>query len=246
MTKEEIGFILKKLRLSCNMTQKEIAEKIGRTQQIIGHWETGYAQPDANTLFTLCELYNTTVDEAFGFVRTKQGISTNEYELVEKYRNLDLQGQETVSYILDRETERVKQLSQQNKRIWELESQTTPTRIIAYYQRLASAGSGDYLFDDIPTEFIKVKDTPLASQADFVIGVNGNSMEPDYSDGEKVFVKKTAELNIGEVGIFVQGNECYIKELGERYLISRNKSCSDVIPVSEVYLVGKVIGKVEE
>ena len=57
MTKEEIGLVLKELRTSCGMTQKEVAEKIGRTQQIVGHWETGYAQPDANTLFTLCNSY---------------------------------------------------------------------------------------------------------------------------------------------------------------------------------------------
>ena len=38
MPKEEIGFVLKRLRASCGMTQKEVAEKIGRTQQIVGHW----------------------------------------------------------------------------------------------------------------------------------------------------------------------------------------------------------------
>ena len=56
MTKEEIGAILKSLRVKSNMTQKEVPEQIGRKQQIIGHWETGYSQPDANTLFELCEL----------------------------------------------------------------------------------------------------------------------------------------------------------------------------------------------
>ena len=57
MTKEEIGGVLKNLRTKTGMTQREVAEKIGRTQQIIGHWETGYSQPDANTLFVLCDIY---------------------------------------------------------------------------------------------------------------------------------------------------------------------------------------------
>lgn len=69
MTKEQIGAVLKDLRMKTGKTQKEVAEILGRKQQIIGHWETGYSQPDANTLFTLCELYGTTVDSAFGFTK---------------------------------------------------------------------------------------------------------------------------------------------------------------------------------
>ncbi|MDC7289899.1 helix-turn-helix domain-containing protein [Blautia schinkii] len=41
MTKKEIGAVLKQLRLSCNMKQKEVADIIGRNQQVVGHWETG-------------------------------------------------------------------------------------------------------------------------------------------------------------------------------------------------------------
>lgn len=66
MTKQEIGQILKTAREAKGLTQKQVAEQIGRRQQIIGHWETGYAQPDANTLFELCDIYDLSIDEAFG------------------------------------------------------------------------------------------------------------------------------------------------------------------------------------
>ena len=66
MTKEEIGKILKELRINAGKTQIQVADQIGRSQQVIGHWETGYSQPDANTLFTLCDLYHADIDEAFG------------------------------------------------------------------------------------------------------------------------------------------------------------------------------------
>ncbi len=72
MTKEEIGAILRNLRLNVGMTQSQVARAIGRTQQIIGHWETGYSQPDADTLFTLCSLYGASIDEAFGFLDNKK------------------------------------------------------------------------------------------------------------------------------------------------------------------------------
>ncbi len=90
ITKEEIGAILKSLRLSAGKTQKEVAELIGRNQQIVGHWETGYSQPDANTLFELCSLYGTTVDRAFGFEteidQKRETFSPLEEEIIEAYR----------------------------------------------------------------------------------------------------------------------------------------------------------------
>ena len=66
MTKQEIGKILKSAREATGLTQQQVAEKFGRKQQVVGHWETGYAQPDANTLFELCDLYGISIDEAFG------------------------------------------------------------------------------------------------------------------------------------------------------------------------------------
>ena len=108
MTKEEIGLVLKQLRTACGMTQKEVADKIGRNQPIIGHWETGYAQPDANTLFILCDIYGTTVDEAFGFSK-KNNASKFELNIIKKYRSLDSIGKETVDFILDREAIRSKE-----------------------------------------------------------------------------------------------------------------------------------------
>lgn len=94
-----------------------------------------------------------------------------------------------------------------------------------------------------------MKDSPLAQQADFVIGVNGQSMEDTYFDGDKVFVKKLPSIATGEIGVFTKGNNCYIKELGTDRLIShnRNKNTYPDIPASEdIRLVGKVLGKVED
>lgn len=71
MDKKEIGSILKGLREKSGKTQKEVAELLGRKQQVVGHWETGYAQPDANTLFLLCKIYDADLNDAFGFGNKK-------------------------------------------------------------------------------------------------------------------------------------------------------------------------------
>lgn len=123
MTKEEIGSVLKGLRIDNGKTQKEVAEILGRTQQIIGHWETGYSQPDANTLFKLCEIYGTTVDEAFGFKREKLLVTKKDIEILRKYHDLDLHGREMVDFTLEKEYERSKALSEQeNNNIVEMPS----------------------------------------------------------------------------------------------------------------------------
>lgn len=65
MPKEEIAKTLKRLRQAANIKRQEVADALGVSVKTIGHWETGYAQPDANTLFSLCDMYGTTVDTAF-------------------------------------------------------------------------------------------------------------------------------------------------------------------------------------
>ena len=81
---------------------------------------------------------------------------------------------------------------------------------------------------------------------DFIIGVNGDSMEPDYHDGDMLYVKKTEYMSYGDVGVFTIGNECFLKEYGENGLISRNENYGSIPGNEDVRLIGKVIGKVEE
>ena len=148
--------------------------------------------------------------------------------------------------MLDREYERVKSLNEKDDCIIELNKATLPRYVVTYYQRMASAGKGMFLFDDIPTDLIEVPDTPVAHMADFVIGVIGDSMEPTYHDGDKVFVKKLDEMPNGNIGIFIKGNDCFIKELGVDRLISHNKDYPDIPASEDIRLIGKVLGKVEE
>lgn len=112
MTKEEIGQVLKQLRIASGMTQKEVAQKLGRTQQIVGHWETGYSQPDANTLFTLCDIYGANIDEAFGFRKKYNDITSPEYDMIKKYRRLPDRDRELVDQHMERALEVADQVDQ--------------------------------------------------------------------------------------------------------------------------------------
>lgn len=241
MTKQEIGTILKKLRNRKGMTQKDVAEKIGRTQQIIGHWETGYSQPDADTLFILCDLYDASIDESFGFSK-----STEFESIIAKYRELDNHGKELVSLVIDKEYERMeiskKQKNKNTSLIQEnISNYEVPLCQYPYILGGASAGLTSFL-TDIEIESIKA---PVCDGADFIISVSGDSMEPTYYDGEKVYVQKTPELNFGDIGIFSRGNELFIKEYGEDGLISHNPKYKMIKGTEDIQTVGRVIEKVE-
>lgn len=85
MTKEEIGRILQNLRKQAGLTQKQVGEMLGRKQQVIGHWETGYSQPDADTLFELCRIYGVSVNKAFGFPEFDPVLDSFHKQLIEAY-----------------------------------------------------------------------------------------------------------------------------------------------------------------
>ena len=257
MTKDDIAAVLKQLRLKSGYTQREAAELLGKKQQTVASWETGQSQPDANTLFFICSIYGTTVDEAFGFTHDRKNISSKDIELLEKYHALDALGQSHVDAVLSWESDRVKALADAVAEIASLKGRLEtcsslvsiedmrPKYYITYYHKLASAGRGEYLFEDIPTDLIAVEDTPVARRADFVIGVIGDSMEPTYHDGDNVFVEKTDIVKVGEIGIFFIGNECFIKEAGADGLISHN-SKYPLIPGSDsIRCVGRILGKAE-
>ena len=113
-----------------------------------------------------------------------------------------------------------------------------------FYPSAASAGNGSYLLDDEP-KMIDLPDTPLARQSTIVVRVSGDSMEPDYLDGNMVLVQTDTDLNIGDVGIFILDGEGYIKKLGDSELISVNPEYKPIpiTPNNELRVIGKVIGK---
>lgn len=250
MTKEEIGEKLKAARISCGMTQQEVANKIGRKQPIIGHWETGYSQPDANTLFMLCDIFGTTVDEVFGFNKDRPFISSKDKSLLNKYHSLDLHGQQTVNIVLDRELDRTSQAKEATNTIEQLQQQLTlnavPSRFFAYYGKIAAAGTS-VEFSDITAGVRVYPENELNKNADYVIGVSGSSMEPEYSNGDIVYVQKTDYIDTGDMGIFQKGNNIYIKKAGENELISLNPNYPLLTDNGDrIIVLGKVLGKAEE
>lgn len=59
----KIGNFLKSLRKERNLTQEELAEKIGTTYKTISRWETGLYLPPVEMLQVLSNFYNVSINE---------------------------------------------------------------------------------------------------------------------------------------------------------------------------------------
>ena len=112
-----------------------------------------------------------------------------------------------------------------------------------YYDHAASAGTGQYL-NDVRVERIEL---PVDVEADFVIPIKGDSMEPDYHDGDLVFIQTSVDLNDGVIGVFNYNGEAYIKQLvidtEQSYLHSLNPDYKDmpITPETDFRIIGEVV-----
>ena len=112
-----------------------------------------------------------------------------------------------------------------------------------YYDHATSAGTGQYL-NDVRVERIEL---PLDVDADFVIPIKGDSMEPDYQDGDLIFIQTSVDLNDGVIGVFNYNGEAYIKQLvidtEQSYLHSLNPAYKDmpITPDTDFRIIGEVV-----
>lgn len=63
---ENIGRNIAELRKEYNMTQLELADKMGISFQAVSNWERGNSMPDISKLPELAELFGVTIDQLLG------------------------------------------------------------------------------------------------------------------------------------------------------------------------------------
>ncbi len=253
---KNIGDTLKKLREENGMTRKDAADKlkslgIDISDKTLYGYESSRNSANADMFLALCKIYK--CNNIMGtFSETVEDIlfTNNEWNMVEKYRSLDPHGQQTVDYILDRELERTTQAKESADTIAHLQQrlaiQSIPPHFFAYYGKIAAAGTS-VEFSDIAAGVRAYPENEINKGADYVIGVSGDSMQPDYSDGDIVYVQKTDHIETGDIGIFQKGNNIYIKKAGETGLVSLNPNYPPLTADGDrIIVLGKVLGKAKE
>ncbi len=98
MNQIQVGKFIAECRKQKNLTQMQLAEKLGITDKAISKWERGVAMPDTSIMLELCEIL---------------GISVNELLSGEKI-NMENNNQKNEQLLLEMATE----LEKKNKTIW--------------------------------------------------------------------------------------------------------------------------------
>lgn len=116
------------------------------------------------------------------------------------------------------------------------------------YGRAAAAGDGADWEDHPECDQCVLFDCQAVSDADEIITVCGQSMEPKFHDGDRVLVEYCADLSYGDFGIFyVPGMGGVIKQVAHDRLHSLNPAFDDIFPYEDgAKIIGRVLGKITE
>ena len=231
--------VLKEIRTKKGFTQQQVVDALEITKGTYSGYETGRREPDVFKIKALAQLFDVSGDALLetGF-NNEIKFTSEEKTHIKKYRTLDEYGKKLVDNVLNLECERV-------------ESTRTPVIPIgnvitlSEFEQPVSAGKGVYLGDGSQTITREVPSNDLTRQADFILRVSGNSMEPKYSDGDRILIKRQPDVNIGEEGIFILNNEGFVKVREKDRLISLNAEYEDIVfhDNDNVECRGKVLGK---
>lgn len=241
-----MGLRIKQKRTEKNITQDDLAKNLGLNKSTIQRYETGKIKAvKLPVIEAMARMLH--VNPAWLIGKSEEEtpsysvhLDSKSQELLNNYNKLNDLGQHEVR-------KRAAELTEIPRYLKDEPESKIITLDIDSFEMPASAGTGMFLSDEYK-EVIQVKDCYEARTADFVIPIAGDSMEPLYSDGDRVFVKSMPMVEVGEVGIFVINGDAYIKKRGRDRLISLNRKRKDIIfgEGDTIVCLGKVIGKVEE
>lgn len=228
---------LQTLRTDRKMSQVEVAEEFQKrgysvTNQMIYNWESGRIKISGEMLLVLCDILNIS-DIRGAFDRN---------EIPSLLSNLNNDGIQLVSDYAD--LLRASGMYQKKS----AEVITLPAvRTMRLFHLPVSAGNGTYLDSEAYDEIEVGNEVP--GNADFGVTISGDSMKPQFVNGQIVWVHAQNELDDGEIGIFFHNGEGFIKKLGHKdgkfFLISLNhrKYQPREIKEDDVFFVfGKVVG----
>lgn len=227
---KEIGAVISARRRELGINQAELAARLcaagmAVTNQAVSKWENGSTLPNARQFLVLCDVLD--IEDIRGcFSGQSEGVLSG----------LDRDGRlKALDYI---------QLLRDSGRYTPVEEKIVPMRRLPLYSLAVSAGTGQFL-DGEDYDMVEVgREVP--DGANFGVRVSGDSMEPEFRDGQTIWVRQQRSLMTGEIGVFLYDGNAYLKQLvaadGSMALHSLNPNYSDIVISPELPL--RVLGKV--
>lgn len=225
--------LIRKSRREKNMNQAELGSLVRVGKNAVGAWESGRSRPDLNSVPVICEALGLSLAEFFGLEGSSEApaevpeeFSSRFLSLTEYHRQIVLHEMDALLKLQEKDVRRRRQF------------------ISIYSNDLAACAGHSFSIGDTSGEMVRIERTPLTEQADELIRVSGNSMEPAFHDGDQVLVKHGASIRPGEIGVFTNGDAGYIKVYQRDGLHSLNPAYPTMRfhEGDEVRCVGKVLG----
>lgn len=227
-----IGNRIKERRKELHLSADAVAEKLGVSRSTVFRYENGDIEKfPTQKLAEIANALNTTPGYLMGWDKKEAPKIINIYEQLETDR-------QQVVYDCAEE-----QLNEQNHpNVHEIDDHR-PVNTVDVLGAV-SAGTGEWL-DGQSSETVTIEG-PIP-RYDFAVRVNGNSMEPTFSDGEILFVNKVDEARNNQFVIAEVNGEAFVKKLfvsmdGVK-LISLNRDYDDIVihDYDDYQIVGVVV-----
>ncbi len=256
----------KKLKKEKGYTTAQLSKKSGIPLGTLSKLFSGIIEePKLSSAIAISNALDTTVDSLCDF---NGGLYTrDETDFLSKYRMLDSYGKNLADLIVKNELERMNNSNtltaisenpinaapEEKKKPAKKEAAIiTPSpaeyaiKTLPLYNTPVSAGVGEFL-EGSDVSSIRVKNTGKVAEASFALRVSGESMSPEYTDGDILIIKEQDTVLDGELGIFICDGQGYFKKFGGDRLISLNKDYSDIMlsDFSQSSCIGLVLGRLK-
>ncbi|HFZ4412012.1 TPA: helix-turn-helix transcriptional regulator [Streptococcus pneumoniae] len=235
----DISDNLNKLKQEKGYNQQDIVKGSGISQSTLSQYFAGKRLPSKKNAEILADFFEVPIEVIDPRLSNSPAPTTSPIQSI--YDQLEPPRQRKV--ITYAEKLRDEQETRRKAKINEVSEKIVQLYGYDYYDHAASAGTGQYL-NDVRVERIEL---PVDVDADFVIPIKGDSMEPDYHDGDLVFIQTSVDLNDGVIGVFNYNGEAYIKQLvidtEQSYLHSLNPDYKDmpITPETDFRIIGEVV-----
>lgn len=240
---------LKTAREKAGLTQAQAALKLGVSDGTYKNYEQGKREPNGEKLVAIANMFNVTTDYLLGRpdaeppkdpVDNLMTVDEMETDLLKRWMELKPAAREIALQVL-RDIVHADDMRKKAA----ITASRPPTFRVRLHESKVSAGIGFDLENEEHWTKKTVVDCPEAREADFAIEVDGDSMQPDYNDGDFVFVVLDPDVPIGKIGIFADVYKGYIKMRGKDRLISLNPEYDDIPLTEDMRCIGRVIGIAE-
>ncbi|HEL1970004.1 TPA: LexA family transcriptional regulator [Streptococcus suis] len=197
-----LAYNIKEYRKSKKLTQKDLAVLLDVAPTAISAWEVGRNKPLMDKIEQMAQIFNIKKSELLGETTPTTAPNSLVEQISDKVVQLSTEGQKSVLHFTSELLER-----EEADRI----VQEEPLFKI-YFSSATKAGPKGYGYDDYDADYAYTNQEP--PRHDIATQVDGNSMNPDYQDGDILYLRDYGASHYnGEECVVVIDDKSYFKRL---------------------------------